>query len=97
MHAKVLLCDDWVSLGSSNVDRWNLRWNLEGNQEVEDSRFTRDVRELFEDDFRECTECLLQNWRSRSWVHRCQEWFWGRIENLLEKFSERLRKYRDKS
>ena len=97
MHAKVLLCDDWVSLGSSNVDRWNLRWNLEGNQEVEDSRFTHDVRELFEDDFRECTECLLQNWRSRSWVHRCQEWFWGRIENLLEKFSERLRKYRDKS
>lgn len=97
MHAKVLLCDDWVSLGSSNVDRWNLRWNLEGNQEVEDSRFTRDVRELFEDDFRECTEYLLQNWRSRSWIRRWQEWFWGRIENLLEKFSERLRKYRGKS
>ena len=97
MHAKVLLCDDWVSLGSSNVDRWNLRWNLEGNQEIEDSRFTHDVRELFENDFQECTECLLQNWRLRSLYHRWQEWFWGRIENLLEKFSERLRKYRGKS
>ncbi len=97
MHAKVLLCDDWVSLGSSNVDRWNLRWNLEGNQEIEDSRFTRDVRELFENDFQECTECLLQNWRSRSLYHRWQEWFWGRIEGVLEKFSEWLRRYKDKS
>ncbi len=95
-HAKVLLCDDWVSLGSSNVDRWNLRWNLEGNQEIEDSHFTHDIRELFETDFRESTECGLQNWRSRPWVHRWREWFWGRIEGLLEKLGERLRRYKDK-
>jgi cardiolipin synthase len=96
LHAKVLLCDGWVSLGSSNVDRWNLRWNLEGNQEIEDSRFTHDVRELFETDLRDSTECMLQGWRSRSWVGRWQEWFWGRIENLIEKLSELLRRHKDK-
>jgi len=64
LHAKVLLCDDWVSLGSSNVDRWNLRWNLEGNQEIEDNHFAGEVREMFEADFRESTECVLQNWRA---------------------------------
>src|SRR5690606_26145988 len=27
-HTKLMLCDDWVSTGSSNSDRWNLHWNL---------------------------------------------------------------------
>jgi len=97
MHAKVLLCDDWVSLGSSNVDRWNLRWNLEGNQEIEDSVFTHEVRDLFDNDFRDCTECVLQDWHSRSWIGRWREWFWGRMETLIETLSEILRRYRDKS
>ena len=96
LHAKVLLCDGWVSLGSSNVDRWNLRWNLEGNQEIEDSLFAHDVRELFENDLQDSTECVLQDWRSRSWVGRWQEWFWGHVEGLIEKLSELLRRYRNK-
>src|SRR5882762_8778776 len=29
LHAKMILCDDWVSIGSSNLDRWSFRWNLE--------------------------------------------------------------------
>ena len=96
LHAKVLLCDSWVSLGSSNVDRWNLRWNLEGNQEVEDSVFAHDVRELFETDLKDSTECVLQDWPSRSWIGRWREWFWGRIETLIETLSEILRRYRDR-
>ncbi|MEE8378967.1 MAG: phospholipase D-like domain-containing protein, partial [Gammaproteobacteria bacterium] len=88
--------DDWVSLGSSNVDRWNLRWNLEGNQEIEDNHFAGEVREMFEADFRESTECVLKNWRLRSWYYRWQEWFWGHIEGVLEKFGEWLRRYKDK-
>jgi phosphatidylserine/phosphatidylglycerophosphate/cardiolipin synthase-like enzyme len=27
-HAKTVLCDNWVTIGSSNYDRWNLQWNL---------------------------------------------------------------------
>lgn len=96
LHAKVLLCDSWVSLGSSNVDRWNLRWNLEGNQEVEDSEFAHDVRELFETDLKDSTECVLEGWHSRSWIGRWREWFWGRIEILVETLSEILRRYRDR-
>lgn len=95
MHAKVLLCDSWVSLGSSNVDRWNLRWNQEGNQEIEDSHFAHDVRELFETDFQDSTECKLGRWRTRSWYYRWQEWFWGHVEVLIEKISERMRRHKD--
>ena len=36
LHAKMVLCDDWVSIGSSNLDRWGFKWNLEANQEIED-------------------------------------------------------------
>src|SRR5205807_2323771 len=39
LHAKMILCDDWVSIGSSNLDRWSFRWNLEANQEIADADF----------------------------------------------------------
>ncbi|KAG1682769.1 Cardiolipin synthase [Nymphon striatum] len=36
-HTKMVLVDDWFSIGSSNMDRWNFRWNLEANLEVHNS------------------------------------------------------------
>lgn len=92
LHGKILLCDGWVSLGSSNVDRWNLRWNLEANQEIEDSQFTLRVRELFENDFQQSDECRLKDWPDRSWHHQLLEWFWGQIDMLVEVVSERMRR-----
>jgi len=97
LHAKLLLCDDWVSLGSCNVDRWNLRWNLEANQEIEASQFAARVRELFATDFGVSAECHTQQWQLRSRYRKWQEWFWGRVDRLLEKMSARwLRKLRQK-
>lgn len=92
LHAKLLLCDDWVSLGSSNVDRWNLRWNLEANQEIEDSRFAARVRELFESDFADSEECLLETWQLRPRYRRILEWFWGKFVHLLERVSTYLKR-----
>jgi len=51
LHAKMLLCDDWLSIGSSNIDRWNLRWNLEANQELLGGECVEQARELFQHDF----------------------------------------------
>lgn len=96
LHGKILLCDRWVSLGSSNVDRWNIRWNLEANQEIEDSQFTMHVRELFENDFRQSNECRLKDWPDRSWHHQFLEWFWGKMEGLVEYLSERIRRRKNK-
>lgn len=92
LHAKVLLCDDWVSLGSSNIDRWNLHWNLEGNQEVEDSDFADCTRALFEADLQASEECHLHHWQIRPWYRRLQEWYWGQIDNLLEWLTLRLKR-----
>jgi cardiolipin synthase len=89
LHAKTVLCDDWVSLGSSNLDRWNLRWNLEANQEVADSRFATAVQAMFERDFADSIECRHEVWRARPWHARLREWFWGRVDGWLESLGRR--------
>ncbi len=94
LHAKVLLCDDWVSLGSSNMDSWNLRWNLEANQEIENSDFAVRTRKLFEADFADSEECQLNTWQMRPRYRRVLEWFWGKVALWLEGVGSRIRRKR---
>lgn len=96
MHAKTLLCDQWVSIGSSNFDRWNFRWNLEANQEVDDARFAEAVRTMFEADFSNSLEINRATWPRRRWPARLREWFWGRVDLWLESLGrKRLRRGRE--
>ncbi len=89
LHAKMILCDDWVSIGSSNVDRWNLRWNLEANQELADRNLATEVARLFERDFADSLEIHSETWFSRPWHRRLLEWFWGKVDLWLERRSQR--------
>jgi phosphatidylserine/phosphatidylglycerophosphate/cardiolipin synthase-like enzyme len=89
LHAKTVLCDDWVSIGSSNLDRWNLRWNLEANQEVDDATFAQAVQSMFEEDFRQSVECRYEDWRRRPWYARWRERWWGRVDMWLESLGRR--------
>jgi len=86
LHQKILLCDQWVSIGSSNIDRWNFRWNLEANQEVEDSVFVQGVVKMLETDFSESKICDIESWQHRPWFLRIQEWFWGKVDWFLDRF-----------
>ncbi len=88
LHAKVQLCDNWVSIGSSNVDRWNFRWNLEANQEIADAGFAAGVQALFEKDFEESLEITLSDWAKRSRWARFQEWAWGALDLWMERRSQ---------
>lgn len=84
LHAKVLLCDDWVSIGSSNLDRWNLRWNLEANLEVRDADFAATVAERFRIDFADAAEIRLADWWRQPWWQRLRVAFWSRIDLAVE-------------
>ena len=84
LHAKIQLCDNWVSIGSSNLDRWNQHWNLDANQEVDDSHFAAQIEALLTKDFGQSVEIRFQDWVIRPRWHRLREWFWGRIVHLLE-------------
>lgn len=83
-HAKIELCDAWVSIGSCNLDRWNQRWNLDANQEIMDQAFSQQVKALFESNFAQSREIHLAEWQQRPWQQRLGEWVSIRIVNWLE-------------
>ncbi len=90
-HQKVALCDGWVSLGSSNLDRWSLRWNLEGNQEIDDPDFADVTRMMFEEDFSHGLEYTYADWLRRPWTVRLWERFWGTLDLWLSRLSRGIR------
>jgi len=91
-HAKACLCDHWCSIGSSNLDRWNLLWNLEGNQEVDDQTFALELKNMLERDMEQCYEISYASWQARPWHRRLLEWFWGRVDVWLAQLSLRGRR-----
>jgi phosphatidylserine/phosphatidylglycerophosphate/cardiolipin synthase-like enzyme len=90
-HAKTVLCDNWVSIGSCNFDRWNLQWNLEANQEIDDPQLAATVAAMFSNDFSHSLEYTAGEWQQRSWQLRTLEWFWGRMDFLSLKIRHRRR------
>ena len=87
LHAKVLLCDDWCSVGSSNTDRWNFRWNLEANQEIDGVEMADRIAAMFEDDIGQCREYTYEQWLERPWNRRIWEWLVGFVVVALAWFS----------
>jgi cardiolipin synthase A/B len=92
LHAKVTVCDQWLSIGSSNLDRWNNRWNLEANQEFADDRVLAEVVALFEGDFACSKEILYQEWLQRPWHRRGKEKLVSLVERFLFGFGNWLRR-----
>ncbi len=86
LHAKMTLCDDWVSLGSSNLDRWSFKWNLEANQEVDCPDFARAAALVFEKDCAQSLELDRRHWPQRGWFDRLQENLAGWIERRLDRW-----------
>ncbi len=87
VHAKVLLVDDWSSIGSSNLDRWNLSWNLDANQEIHGGNFSEHTVNFFEDSFVQSKAFDLKSWKERPLGERFKEKFWGYIAALVVRFS----------
>jgi len=91
MHTKLALVDDWCSIGSSNMDRWNLRWNLEANQEIFDPGFAAEAGRMLQADFAQSLEISFQEWQRRSLSHRLKEWLWGKIDTRLAQWRPHAR------
>jgi len=89
LHAKLVLCDNWASVGSSNLDHWTLRWNLEANQAVMSEVFARQLAEVFEKDFEQSTRWEAQHWRERGRWQRFKEWLFGWLDDWLTQMGDR--------
>ena len=98
IHAKLIICDEWVSIGSSNLDRWNHFWSLDANQEIWDAGFAGQVRALFERDFSQSQLIDADTWRRRPRRQRINEWvssYQVRLIQWLTYFATRIRKRAD--
>ena len=82
-HAKIFLCDDWFTVGSSNLDRWNQFLNLDANIEIYDKQCHQQIIKLFEKDFSKSKLILLNQWSTRSFIQHLREWSSGIIIKLL--------------
>jgi phosphatidylserine/phosphatidylglycerophosphate/cardiolipin synthase-like enzyme len=92
LHAKALMCDYWVTIGSNNFDHWGLNWNLEADLEVDAPEFASAVQGMFDDDFAQSIEITLNDWHHLSWMQRVEVWFWGRVDRLVMAVTSRLRR-----
>ncbi|HVW70298.1 MAG TPA: phosphatidylserine/phosphatidylglycerophosphate/cardiolipin synthase family protein [Steroidobacteraceae bacterium] len=86
LHAKMIISDDWVSLGSSNLDRWSFKWNLEANQEVQNAAFAAVAAALFEGDCAQSQLLSRRNWSKRAWLDRLQERIAGTLDRMLDRW-----------
>jgi cardiolipin synthase len=75
-HLKAALVDDWVTLGSSNYDRWNLGWNLDANLEFSDPAFRLAMQKRRVAMGKLSTEIRWREWCKRSLWQRWRERFW---------------------
>ncbi|MFV3385609.1 phospholipase D-like domain-containing protein [Pseudomonas sp. NY15364] len=91
LHLKMVLVDDWVSVGSCNFDHWNLRFNLDANVEALDPDFTQAVTASFIEDFGVSREITLDDWRQRPWWRRAQQRLWGWLDRLAVNLLDRWR------
>lgn len=83
LHAKMVLVDDWVSIGSCNFDHWNLRWNLEANLETFDPPLGSAVAGCFAQGFAQSKEITLADFQNRPLPMRLYQRLWGWLDRIV--------------
>ena len=89
LHLKMVLVDDWVSIGSCNFDHWNLRFNLEANLEALDPALTAAVEASFVKDFGLSQLVSLEAWQRRPLWRRVKQRVWGWVDRLVVNILDR--------
>ncbi|MBC3778380.1 phospholipase D-like domain-containing protein [Pseudomonas sp. SWRI99] len=89
LHLKMVLVDDWVSIGSCNFDHWNLRFNLEANLEALDPALTSAVEASFVKDFGLSQLVSLEEWQRRPLWRRVKQRLWGWVDRLVVNILDR--------
>lgn len=83
IHAKILMADNWVRIGSSNLDFRSIYYNLECDVQIENDENISLLEQQFLTDLNQSTQIDLNIWKKRSWVVRLLERFFLLFRNLL--------------
>ncbi len=76
LHAKLLVVDDAVYVGSANLDHRSLQINYELSVRFHDAALAAEAREIFADSLRQCRPIVREDWaRSRTlWRRLRHRW-----------------------
>jgi len=91
-HSKIILCDDWFTIGSSNLDRWNQFLNLDANIEVYNEQAYQQITKVFKADFAKSSLIILNQWSTRSFLQQSKEWISGIAINFLGFISRKFKR-----
>jgi cardiolipin synthase len=91
-HAKIILCDNWFTIGSSNFDRWNQFLNLDANIEIYDEHSHQQIVSFFEHDFSKSSLIIAKKWNSRSFFQKMKEWVSGIVITGLGFISRKFKR-----
>lgn len=73
LHAKILIVDQFVSVGSSNLDHLSLFQNYEADVVLGNNDSKQKIYDQFEKDLEKCELLTLDQWRSRPFTHKILE------------------------
>ncbi|MCW9032280.1 MAG: phosphatidylserine/phosphatidylglycerophosphate/cardiolipin synthase family protein [Gammaproteobacteria bacterium] len=91
-HAKIIVCDDWYTIGSSNLDLWNQYLNIDANIEIYDPLSHKQIIKLFNDNFSRSTLIILKKWNARSFIQHVREKISGFIISVLVLISRKFKR-----
>ncbi len=84
LHAKTAVIDDqWATVGSFNIDHRSWNMNLEVNVNAVGSTLPQQLKAVFLDDQKNCTELDLDRWKQRPWVQRLAERFFYQFRKWM--------------
>lgn len=74
LHGKVVQIDDFVTIGSSNLNHRSLQHDLELDLVIKEEQNIAKMRELFLQDLQQSQEIKSNEWERRGWWQRGLEW-----------------------
>ena len=75
LHAKVIIVDDWVSMGSSNLDPQSIFYNLEIDAHLTEPESIKTIETQFLKDLEISKRIQFAAWNERSWFNKILEKF----------------------
>jgi len=70
LHAKVLFVDDWILVGSSNLNYRSILHDLEADAVITKESSKKILEEQFLKDLQNSQEITFDNWKKRPWYQR---------------------------
>ena len=84
IHAKTCMVDDeWLTVGTANLDRLSAVGNYELNMEVYSHELALQMGELFKRDLSNAREVSASRWMARAWYLKLSEWALAPLRFIL--------------